>query len=388
MAEGEPGTGSGTSTPYGAGQRFLVLSSFHDYRSPRRAGLHSIADELARRGPTRFFSLRYSKLSRRTGDPRRSLEARANAVESHRGVECFLWKTPVHPFHTRLRTLDGLESLIYDLYRRLAPSVLRDWVRDSDTVIIESGIGPLFFDLIQGLNPQARLIYRASDDLATINVAPCVHRAFRRAAPRFSSMALASPRLASTIPDTANAYYIPHGVDPALAELGDPSPYEDGPNAVSVGSMLFDPHLIVEVSRRFPEVRFHLIGSGQGRHPGYGDNVTVYEEMPHEEALRYIKHADIGVAPYNQQAPAYLAESSHKLMQYDFFGLSAVCPHSVVGCGSNRYGFEPGDYDSAAAAIRGALRAPRRAGQRHLAWAEVVDRLLAPQHFPDTSLSL
>ncbi|HHW4680980.1 MAG TPA: GumK N-terminal domain-containing glycosyltransferase, partial [Xylella taiwanensis] len=42
---------------------YLILSA-HDYRTPRRASIHFITDELAKRGDTRFFSLRYSWLSR------------------------------------------------------------------------------------------------------------------------------------------------------------------------------------------------------------------------------------------------------------------------------------------------------------------------------------
>src|SRR5690606_18386342 len=78
--------------------RFLVLSA-HDFRSPRKAGIHFVTTELARRGPTRFFSLRYSLLSRYTADPRLSLDQKANQVAVHQGVECYLWKTLIHPFN-------------------------------------------------------------------------------------------------------------------------------------------------------------------------------------------------------------------------------------------------------------------------------------------------
>ena len=54
--------------------RFLVLSA-HDYRTPRRANIHFITDELATRGHTRFFSLRYCTLSRWKNDIRLPLDA-------------------------------------------------------------------------------------------------------------------------------------------------------------------------------------------------------------------------------------------------------------------------------------------------------------------------
>ncbi len=56
--------GLGESKP-----NYLVITA-HDYRTPRRMTMHFIADELARRGTTRFFSLRYSALSRLRPDGR------------------------------------------------------------------------------------------------------------------------------------------------------------------------------------------------------------------------------------------------------------------------------------------------------------------------------
>ena len=52
-----------------------LLLTAHDFRTPRKANMHFIASELARRGPMRFFSLRYSALSRRTQDARLFLDA-------------------------------------------------------------------------------------------------------------------------------------------------------------------------------------------------------------------------------------------------------------------------------------------------------------------------
>ena len=40
---------------HGAASRFVIISGYHDYRSKRKANLHFIADELAKRGST-FFS--------------------------------------------------------------------------------------------------------------------------------------------------------------------------------------------------------------------------------------------------------------------------------------------------------------------------------------------
>ena len=379
------GERTGGAEPVAA--RYLVLSA-HDYRTPRRANIHFIAEELAKRGPTRFFSLRYSRLSRWKGDARLPLDGEANQVAIHRGVECYLWRALVHPFNTRRAWARPLENAMYDWYARHPPAVLRQWIEEADVIVFESGTAIAFIELARRLNPAARLVYRASDALSAIDVADWVARTFDRVAPQLDVIALVSPAMAAEIASRDNVYHVGHGIDAGLEELGDPSPYGEGIHAVAVGSMLFDPEVFIVASRAFPEVTFHVIGSGRGRHPDYGDNVVVYGEMKHTETIRYIKHARVGIAPYaSSQVPAYLADSSMKLLQYDFFGLPAVCPHAVVGGYRSRFGYRPGDAESLIAAMRSALEAPRQRWRQCLSWAETTDRVLDPARYPDTRLA-
>jgi 2-beta-glucuronyltransferase len=365
---------------------FLVISA-HDYRSRRKAGIHFVAAELAKRGKTRFFSCQYSLLSQLKSDPRASLAALANKKSVHENVECYLWKTLIHPFNVRKSYLRPIEAFLFGRYVQKPSPVLVDWATEADVVFFESGISPIFFDLVTQLNPRARTIYVASDDLATINVAAYVQATFDRVAPRMGALCLKSRYMADGMPDSSNQYVIPHGFDFSVAEHADPSPYPPGVHAVSVGSMLFDPEFFVMASKRFPEVVFHIIGSGSGAQPGYGDNVRVYGEMPHHLTLPYIKHASFGIAPYRSASlPRYLADTSLKLMQYDFFKLPAVCPHSIVGDYASRFGYEPGDGESIAAAIDAAMAAPRLSSRMPLQWSQVVERMLNPAQFEDARL--
>ncbi len=367
--------------------RFLVLSA-HDYRTPRRASIHFIADELAKRGQTRFLSLRYSLLSKWKRDVRYPLDARANTVERHNGVECFLWKVPLHPFNTRRRWLRPLENAMFRWYAGHPSPVLVDWIREAQVIFFESGTAVVFVELARRLNPSARLIYRASDSLADIDTADYVERSFARVAAGMDAIALVSPAMAAAVNSSDNVHHIGHGIDPDIDRLADPSPYEAGLHAVSVGSMLFDPRAIATASHAFPQVTFHVIGSGRERLPEYADNVVVYGEMPHAQTLRYIKHASFGIAPYaSAQLPAYLADSSLKLLQYDFFALPAICPHAIVGPYASRFGYAPGDEASIVAAVNGALAAPRVRTRQCLSWPETVDRLLDPERYPETRIT-
>lgn len=368
---------------------FLVLSA-HDYRSPRKAGIHFITAELAAQGQTRFFSLRYSLLSRRTSDPRLSLDNQANQIAMHNGVECYLWKTLIHPFNTRRPWLRTMENLMYRWYSCGNNAVLQQWIREATVIVLESGVAPIFFALIKRLNPSAKIIYRASDSLAAINVANYVERIFDNIAPHIDTIVLPSKAMTDTIPSRHNLAFVPQGIDHSIADKADPSPYGHGLHAVSLGSMLFDPEFFVLASQRRPDIHFHIIGCGQPRHPDYRDNVTLYGEMPFAQTLPYMKHASLGIAPYSStDLPAYLRDTSLKLTQYDFFKLPAICPTFIAADHPNRYGYEIGNADSIEQAIQRALNPeiPRQSSHV-LSWAEVAERMLQPNLFSDTEIQL
>ena len=370
-----------------AAPRYLLISAHHDYRTRRRSSIHFIADELAKRGSLRFFSLRYSYLSKQKGDIRYPLDAHANQIEVLDGVECFLWKTPIHPFAMRQAWLQPLENVLFGLYQRLPCPTLVQWIKEADVLIYESGIASIYFELAKRLNPQARHIYLASDDMQTINAATFAQRSFMRIAPAMDALCLVSPAMAQPINSQHNSYFVPHGLDESLFALGDPSPFGPGMHAVSVGSMLFDADFFAEASHAFPKVNFHIIGSGEPHQARYASNVTVYDHMPYEHTIAYIKHASIGIAAYKGKAlPAYLADSSMKMLQYDFFGIPCVCPHNVVGRYGGRFGYTPEQPDSIRHAMQAALQAPHGRHRQILNWREVTDRLINPAAYKDTQL--
>ena len=367
-------------------QNILIISG-HDYRTPSRASMHFIAAELARRAHVRFFSIGYSHLSRLKNDPRSSLGARANRSETFKGVECYLWKTPLHPFNVRNRSLRPLEHLLFWAYEHWPNPVLKDWTRDANVIVFESGLSPLFVEAVLNLNPQARKIYVASDDLSTIGVSSYVQTVFSRVAHRFDVVSLPSRTLAGSMPPSCNLFYIKRGIDRQIADHADPSPYGPGRHAVSIGSMLFDPTFFEIAANHFKDLTFHVIGSGRRRIDRCTANVVMYDYMSYTDTLPYIKHADIGIAPYaSTTLPPYLADTSNKLVHFEFFGTPAVCPESVVGGRPTRFGYVPGDESSIVAAISRALKTSRSSARTSLSWSDTVDRMLHPRDFADTEV--
>jgi 2-beta-glucuronyltransferase len=365
-------------------ERFLMLSQ-HDFRTPRWANVHFIAAELAKRGECRFFSHGFSVLSAVKGDPRTPIAASANRIERRDGVECYLWKTPLHPVHLDAPALRPIERLAFAAYRAFPSPVLARWIGEATTIVIESGLSPLFIALCRKANPSARLIYLCSDDLATIGCSPVLIEALRAGEPMLDDIVIPSRALAHSFERGDLLRNVPHGIDPSIARDADPSPYESGLHAVSVGSMLFDRTFFEIAAPAFPAVTFHVIGAGASAQGLSGPNLRVYPEMEYRRTLPFVKHAAFGVAPYSQaRFPAYLVDTSMKLMQFAYFGTPAVCPHAAAGGRAGRFGYVQGDRASILAAVENALAAPRLPGGSVLTWAEATDRMLDPAAYADT----
>jgi 2-beta-glucuronyltransferase len=356
---------------------FLFVTG-HDFRSRRKVNVHFIAEELARRGKTRVFSFGFSYLSLIKRDPRASLWRESNRVETVGGVDCYLWRTALHPFNLRRESLAGVEARWFSHYARRTPPILDAWASESSTIILESGIPLILAERLARTNPTASLIYLGSDDVRTIGCARYIADELARTAAKYRGAALASLQLLPSIPHGIPAYSVPHAIDPEVLDYAEPSPYGAGVHAVSVGSMLFDARFFEIAADLFPEVTFHLIGSGARGRKLARSNVLVHEEMSYRKTIPYVKHASFGIAPYaGERVVPYLADTSMKLMQYGYFGVPAVCPRVTVGGRPGRFGYEPGDRESIARAIRGALACSGLVPEPALTWPSVVDRLLS-----------
>jgi len=364
-----------------------LFISVHDFRSLRKASVHFIAAEMAKRGVARFFSVGLSRLSEHRGDTRSSLVGRANREEIDAGVACYLWRTPWHPFKIRNKSMAVFEPGLFNIYRAMLPKVPRRWIAEADVVFVESGMAAVFIADIKRLNPAARIIYLASDDLDVVGCAPTIMRDFKRNYDMIDTVRLPSRYLLPGMPHGRNAIFAPHGIDRSVAALRHSSPYGPRPAAVSVGSMLFDAAFFTIAAAAFPEIDFHIIGAGKAAAGLASPNVIVHPEMAFAATLPYLQHAAFGAAPYlDADTPMYLIDTSLKLQQFALFGIPAVCPFFAVGGTAGRFGYKPNDPASIVAAIRLALANQLPITTNALAWNEVVDRILLPAHFPDTQL--
>jgi 2-beta-glucuronyltransferase len=366
--------------------RVVVMSAFHDYRSLKKASLHLTAKALSDEGyEISFISLRYSLLSLLNKDSRNFLWSRANRIESVDGITCFLWRTLFHPFGSKSKLLNICMNIVYRLYsRRLNPQIAL-LIRSAEFVVVESGVASIFLRRIRKISPTAHIIYYAADRLSTVGSHPFIAKRLSDDANLLDHITVRSERMVDhAILPKNRVNVVGFGIEPDEYHDVGPNPYDSGTHAISVGSMLFDPTFFLQIAPLFPNVQFHVIGAGLK----FRDlpNVTQYAEMKFNETLRFIKFASIGLAPYRPAPNAeYLAESSLKMAQYEYYGLPAVCPTFAKGSVFGRFGYEPGDNESMQNAMQDALAHVGKIHPRTFPrWIEIGEEMLRPTSFVST----
>jgi 2-beta-glucuronyltransferase len=366
----------------------VIVSAVHDYRMARRGSIQAVADAFVRQGyRCVFLSVRFSTLSLMKRDPRGFLRGEANKLARHGDVECYLWRTPLHPFETGSELTNRITAVAHDLYASWPNGDVDQLFQCADVVMVESGLSIVLIPRIRRLNPEALIVYRGSDDLEAIGAHPDLQRRLKRAVDDVDHFCLLARGLARRFAFARDrTFCVPQGI--RSEDFADPghNPYGAGVHAVSFGPTLFDATFFDLAGPAFPDITFHVVGCGAGYRGGA--NVRVYDEMPFKELVPYVAHADIGIAPYRPSpSAAYLAESSLKLTQFAMLRRPAVCPHFAVGAARHRFGYSPGDAGEIAAAIRGALSDRfETADASPLSWDDLVPRFLSPGDFADTAI--
>jgi len=357
----------------------ILLISRHDYRTGWRAGRHFLADAFRDLGASvQFFSVGFSALSMLSDDHRKGLFGKANAWQEVDGISCYLWRSPLHPFGKGLGSFERLTNTLFRWWITSRCEALDEAAREADLIIVESGISAALIGRIRKSAPNTTIIYFVADLLETIGAHTFISKQLyhdRQAIDRIVVVARAmAPHYAKF---GCPVHFVPHGVSKSDFDGIGASPYETSKNVATVGSMLFDASFFTTAAEAFPDVHFHLLGT-----PGIEgnfDNITEYGRMPFKDTLPYLKHADAGIAPYRFRSDAeYLADSSLKLIQYEYLRLPAVCPDFAVGDKINRHGYQPGDPDSVIRAIADALSSTfADEASEVLDWKDVANRLLA-----------
>ncbi|HEY0122406.1 MAG TPA: polysaccharide biosynthesis protein GumK [Rhizobium sp.] len=327
--------GKGATTDGGVEPRrkIVILTSHAFLRGYRKASVHFVASRWAERGhDVHFLTIGHSWLTLLKDRPRfRALsERQANRFETVApNLRAGAYLPPLHAFSSDNPILNAANGMLFRLYGNYLPRFARSALADADLVMIESGSALAFFDYVQRLNPEARTLYFCRDLLRSVGAAPVLQDMQSAAVGRFDTVCVPSERLGALLPSGGRVRVIPQGVDAALFNQEQPSPYAAGSrNAVSIGNMLFDEVTVAAMAAVAPDINFHVFGADwRGSAP---PNVTVYGERDFESIVPFLQHADFGIAPYRLTGDeVYLAESSLKLVQYSYCGLPILLPDLI-----------------------------------------------------------
>lgn len=362
LANGEAKSAGSNAEPR---RNIVILTSHAFLRGYRKASIHFIASRWAEQGhEVHFLTIGHSWLTLLKNRPRfRALsQNQANRFEKiGTNLNAGAYLPPLHAFSSNNRFLNAANAALFRLYGSFLPLFARRVITNADLVLVESGSALAFFSQIKKLNSKARMLYFCRDLLSSIGAARVLRDIEADQIGRFDAVCVPSERLGALLPPGGRVKAVPQGVDAALFDREQPSPYQPGSrNAVSIGNMLFDQESVAAMAAAAPDVNFHVFGAAWS---GWASpNIIIYGERDFETIVPYLQHADFGIAPYSLTAnEVYLAESSLKLAQYSYCRLPILLPDLVPFARANGIAY-------------------RLNGE--VAWREKVDAALSMQHTP------
>lgn len=359
----------------------VVLISAHYLGSKRRAGFHHLANAYRSLGwDVTFVTAAISTLSRLRGDYRFAYPVREEAnrlVPVRERLTSYVLLTRTHPGNLHLRLANRLSKPWFARYARVRLGPLEQRLRDADLVVFEGTAALLLVDRVRQLAPQARVVYRASDDLRVLGVHPLILEAEARAIPRFDLVSVPTRQIADVLMPYGPVEVHPPGVDTAALARPTESPYDDGPTAVFAGvSPLFDYETLGRAAELAPHVAFHVIGPPPRRLP---DNVRFHPELPFSELVPFLQHATFALLLF---PPGYASlGQGNKIAQYSYCRLPIVAPSHLDVDRANVCVFEPEDRESLRRALAQAEAMPHSpAFADGITSAEQLAATLAGEH--------
>lgn len=343
----------------------VLLVTGHYLESKRRAGFHWLADAYWRAGwEVIFFTGAISRLSRLRGDYRFAYPVRREANRVRwlcERLASFVWYTKWHPANLRSSLLNSLAAGLFARYGELPLGQAEPLIRDADLIIFESTPALLLFDRFKRINPDARYVYRASDDLRLLKNHPVVLQAEDRYAPRFDLVSAPCQSILRRFAHLPHAALHHHAPGREILDRDAPSPYQGDweAKAVFTGQAMFDRDFLARAARLLPRWAFHIIGDI--RRLPRGANVFAHGEMPFEELAPFIKHADVGLQTLVYKHGGECFTDSLKVIQYTYCRLPIVAPHFLRSERTNMFYYTPGDDESIRSAMQAAVQFDRSA---------------------------
>lgn len=359
----------------------ITFLTGHHATSKRKTGFHFWAEDATDRGhDVRWVTVGKSHISRlkKSNGPNETPDNKWIFIKDR--LSAFDWVPLFHPIN--LGSFTNTLLPLFNLYPRFMPAVLLEGLKDTDIFIVETGAGLMLVPRLSELFPAARFVYFSSDRLDTLKAHPAIYQAEKKALPYFSLIRVISEERLRDYPSISEVRYIPQGIDRALFDREYQNPYPSSKNIIALGDMLFDEKTVSSMAQNFPDWHFHLFGK-RARISQNLPNVREYGECDFSSIVPYIKHADIGLAPY-RAAPGgnYFAQSSLKIAQYSYCRLPTLIPHDIPSRQAHHIAYQRDDTGSIRQALAAAVLFDRSLIHPHIIpdWKDVLDSLLS---FPE-----
>ncbi len=358
----------------------VVMVTTHSATAERKTGFHFWSEALHERGhKVDFLTIGFSPISLYKKDGKKKFSKPYNKwIATKEGYQTYVWCAPFHPFTLYNEKMDKLTSPIFALYPHLLPASVKERIADADIFIVENGAGLMLVEPFHKLCPNAKFIYTVSDRFEVLTFHPVIVNSLEKAMPYIDFIRVPSHAQLDDYKDidTPSAF-ISQGLEKGRFDTEYPNPYTTEKNAISVGDMLFDAASLETMAEKFPDWNFHIFGK-QAKLTRSFDNVKEYGEMQFEKLVPYIKHADIGLAPYREKEGGdYLCQSSLKMLQYTYCNLPIVGPEFATIGRDHVIGYREGDVESIEAAFKAAQTYDRANIDISavMTWGEVMDEM-------------
>lgn len=316
-------------------QKRAVILTGHFAVQKRRANILWLSDELRANGwHVTLITTGYSWISRLRGDRRfKSLYTppKPGTQVIDETLTTVFRYAPIHPFSLRSAPLDRLVRPLHRAFETYWRPHLQAPLREADLVVVESGPPLLLAPHVARYASKATLVYRVSDDVTLLGLPEFVRTAELQFAPLFDRISMASPILAKVFAGHPRVAIDPIGIPKSLYAGVLPDPFcsdRARREAVCAGTTQFDMQAVLAIAQLRPDWRLHILGRLRENPPETAPaNVVFHGEQPFEKTASFIKHADIGLAPYlDRPGVEYQTTQSNRILQYRYFGLPIIGP--------------------------------------------------------------
>lgn len=361
----------------------ITLISYHLFNSERKAGFHWLANAFAELGwEVVFLTSAISYFSYLKKDFRlkyinkfefNKFIQRGNNIKSYANFT--IW----HPVNFNSKLLNKIFSPLFDKFDKTGfAENLNNELSSTDVFIFESFSGLFHLQQIKNLNPDAKYIYRVSDDMQLINLHPSIINFEKKIYKSFDLISVPVEMMKSLFPESKNVKTHPHGIAKELFDKEHKNPYDNyfAKNFVFTGISLLDNDFLEIASEKFPEYGFHIIGPFQ-KIINSG-NVKYYGEMPFENTIPFIKYADAGLLIRKETDKVETLSESLKSVQYTYCRLPIISPHYLKTDRNNYFYYDLKNPETIQTAINSVVVFERNKidTSKILSWKEIANELI------------